>query len=71
MSGMGVIHSGKWYAVCIRSYVRETGMNMLIVIIIVALLAYAGFAAYRTHVTVQRKRREEEDGEWPGPRRLR
>ena len=46
-------------------------MNLLIVIIIVALLAYAGFAAYRTHITVQRKRREEEDGEWPGPRRLR
>ena len=46
-------------------------MNPLIVILIVALVAYAIFAAYRTHITVQRKRQEEEDSEWHGHRRKR
>ena len=46
-------------------------MNPLIVLLIVALIAYAIFAAYRTHITVQRRRKEEEEGEWPERRRLR
>ncbi len=45
-------------------------MNALIVLLIAALIAYAVFAAYRTHITVQRKRREEEEREWPERRRL-
>ena len=49
---------------------RETAMHPLLVVLIVALIAYAVFAAYRTHITVQRRRREEEDKEWPDRRRL-
>ena len=45
-------------------------MHPLLVVLIVALIAYAIFAAYRTHITVQRRRREEEDKEWPDRRRL-
>jgi hypothetical protein len=45
-------------------------MHPLLVLFIVALIAYAIFAAYRTHITVQRKRREEEEKDWPNRRRL-
>ena len=45
-------------------------MNPLIVLLIVALVAYAVFAAYRTHISVQRRRKEEEEREWPARRRL-
>ena len=45
-------------------------MSPLIFLLIAIVIAYAVFAAYRTHITVQRKRREEEESEWPGNRRL-
>ena len=45
-------------------------MNPLLFLLIVALIAYAIFAAYRTHITIKRKREEEEDSQWRG-RRLR
>ncbi len=46
-------------------------MHPIVIVFIVGIVAYAIFAAYRTHITVQRKRKEEEDREWPGRRRLR
>ena len=45
-------------------------MNPLLVLFIIALIAYAIFAAYRTHKTIQRRKREDEDRDWPGRRRL-
>ena len=45
-------------------------MNPLLVLFIGAIIAYAVFAAYRTYTTVQRKKREEEDRDWPDHRRL-
>ena len=45
-------------------------MNPLLVLLIVVLVAYAIFAAYRTHITVQRKRKEEGERDWPDRRRL-
>ena len=45
-------------------------MDLLKVVLIVALVAYACFAAWRTHTTIKRKRAEEEEREWPNRRRL-
>ena len=45
-------------------------MHPLLVLLIIALIAYAVFAAYRTHISVQRRKREEEDRDWPDNRRL-
>ena len=39
----------------------EQAMDPLKVVFIVALVAYACFAAWRTHTTIRRKRREEEE----------
>ena len=45
-------------------------MNPLLVLFIAAIIAYACFAAYRTHKSIQSKKREEEDRDWPDHRRL-